>query len=476
MNTLALVAIAIAALYFARAPMRGLIASMCQAIAQGLRFASQSLVDARTNLTARNREVLLAAGRDAAARMVEREFERFGDTVRRDLGQYPSLHQALAERATNLDSDYSKSTATPPSPPGWAEAVGAVAAVPAKADPVLRPVLESIHGSFKDAADEASEDYRKDCRTRHKLLHDMAPSWRETLKLLGEVKQRLETTNERAASVDQHMKKYEEITADTDRAAAALQSSALVQFFVAGLVLVVAAGGAVVNFHLIARPMSEMVGGNAFVGAFQMADIAALVIILVELSMGLFVMECLRITNLFPAVSALPDHIRRRLAMTAFALLFSLACVEAGLAYMRELLLQDELATTALLRGGGVATETSFLWITTAAQMGMGFILPFALTFVAIPLETFVHSLRAVLGWGAAGLLLASSFALRLVARFFDEGAAVLTQLYDVVIFAPLWVERRLTGEGGNDAPKRRERQPVGAKAMMEDVEERLAS
>lgn len=477
MNTLALIAIAVAALYFARAPMRGLISSMCRALAQGLRFASQSLVDARTNLTARNREVLLAAGRDAAARMVEREFERFGDTVRRDLGQYPSLHQALAERASNLDDDYAKSTATAPSPPGWAEAVEAVAAVPAKADPVLRPVLESIHGSFKDAADEASEDYRKECRTRHKHLNEMAPSWREVLKLLGEVKTRLETTNTRAASVDQHMKKYEEISADTDRAAAALQSSALVQFFVAGLVLVIAAGGAVVNFHLIARPMSEMVGGNAYVGAFRMADIAALVIILVELSMGLFVMECLRITNLFPAVSALPDHVRRRLAMVAFSLLLSLACVEAGLAYMRELLLQDELATSALLRGDGLATGTSFMWITTAAQMGMGFVLPFALTFVAIPLETFVHSLRAVLGWTAAGALLFTSFALKLLARFFDEGAAVLTQLYDVVIFAPLWVERRLTGDtDGAKETRREEPRPVGAKALMQDVEERLAS
>ena len=42
-------------------------------------------------------EVLLAQGRDAASRMVEREFERYGDAVRRDIGQYPSLHQALAE-------------------------------------------------------------------------------------------------------------------------------------------------------------------------------------------------------------------------------------------------------------------------------------------------------------------------------------------------------------------------------------------
>ena len=76
-----------------------------------------------------------------------------------------------------------------------------------------------------------------------------------------------------------------------------------------------------------------------------------------------------------------------------------MASIEAGLAYMREVLLQDELATSALLRGDGVAAVVSeHLWITTAAQMGMGFILPFALVFVAIPLETFVHSLRTVLG------------------------------------------------------------------------------
>ena len=37
--------------------------------------------------------------------------------------------------------------------------------------------------------------------------------------------------------------------------------------------------------------------------------------------------------------------------------------------------------------------------------MGMGFILPFALVFVAIPLETFVHSLRTVLGLIGIGIL-----------------------------------------------------------------------
>jgi len=475
-GTLAIVGLTIGALYFARTPMHGVIQGMCKAIAQGLRFAYGSVTNARTNLVARNREVLLAQGREAASRMVEREFERYGDAVRRDIGQYPSLHQALAEKARKLDEDYAASIATPPSPPGWAEAVDAVAAVQAKADPVLRQVLESIHGSFRKAANEAGEAYRQDYRGRHKALNEMAPNWREALKLLGDVKGRFDALNERASSVDRHMQKYEEMSAGSDRAAAALQSSALVQFCIAGLVLLVAFGGAIVNFHLIARPMSEMVGGTAFIGAFRTADIAALVIILVELSMGLFVMECLRITNLFPAVSALSDRVRRRLAAVAFGILFSLACVEAGLAYMRELLLVDELATTAILRGDASAATSSFLWITTAAQMGMGFVLPFALTFVAIPLETFVHSLRAVLGWAAAGALLAVSFFLNLFARLFDEASGVLNELYDVVIFAPLWVERRLLERaGGAPAATAREPKPVGAKAMLDDAERRLA-
>jgi hypothetical protein len=51
--------------------------------------------------------------------------------------------------------------------------------------------------------------------------------------------------------------------------------------------------------------------------------------------------------------------------------------------------------------------------------MGMGFILPFALVFVAIPLETFVHSLRTVLGLIGIGLMRALSLVLRVLGNGF---------------------------------------------------------
>lgn len=72
-----------------------------------------------------------------------------------------------------------------------------------------------------------------------------------------------------------------------------------------GAVLAVAIGGAIINFHLIAPPMQEMVGGSSYIMGYKAASIAALVIILVEVAMGLFLMESLRITRLFPLIAAL---------------------------------------------------------------------------------------------------------------------------------------------------------------------------
>jgi hypothetical protein len=268
----------------------------------------------------------------------------------------------------------------------------------------------------------------------------MRPEWREIQQTLGKVGKNVDSLLLRSSTIDRHMQEYEDIVKGEDRAVSILSSSSLVFFFVSALVMVVAIGGATINFSLIARPMAEMVGGTSLIGGFRTADIAALVIILVEISMGLFLMESLRITRLFPVIGALPDKTRVRMIWITFTILFLLASVEAGLAFMREVLLHDELATSALLRGDGMApVANEYMWITTAAQMGMGFILPFALTFVAIPLETFVHSLRTVVGLAAIGLLRIVSLLLRLIGNGSRYIGRLLAQLYDLPLFIPLW-------------------------------------
>jgi hypothetical protein len=80
----------------------------------------------------------------------------------------------------------------------------------------------------------------------------------------------------------------------------------------------------------------------------------------------------------------------------------------------------------------------------------MGFILPFALTFVAIPLETFVHSLRTVVGIVAISMLRTVSLALRLLANIFLYLGVFLRQVYDLPLFVPLWLEESMAKKSGH--------------------------
>ena len=445
LSALLWIVLVITALYFARPTAHKAIRAAASALHRTFRVASKSVMRAEANLAERNREVLLAAGREAKERIVEREFDRVNETVRKDLASFSTLHRALSESINHIESDHQAAVDVPPDPPGWVKAVEAVANIDSREGRVgIGNVLSDIHKSLVKAHKEAMTAYHAASGKRHSLLRKMRPEWRQIQQTLNQVGKNVDSLLGRSVTIDRHMQEYEDIVSGQDRAVSVLSSSSLVYFFVSALVLVVAVGGATVNFSLIARPMAEMVGGTSLIGGFRTADIAALVIILVEISMGLFLMESLRITRLFPVIGALPDKTRVRMIWITFSILFLLATVESGLAYMREVLLHDELATSALLRGDAAGTLSGqYMWITTAAQMGMGFILPFALTFVAIPLETFVHSLRTVVGLVAIGVLRFLAVVLRLLGSLFRYAGALAQNLYDLPLFIPLWLEER---------------------------------
>lgn len=451
LSALLWIVLAVTTLYFARNSAHKALRASAATMHKSLRFASKAISRAETRLRQRNRDVLLAAGREAKERIVEREFDRVNETVRKDLANYAALHRALSESINRIEEDHQQAVDVPPDPPGWVKAVEAVANIDSREGRIrVGAVLSDIHKSLVKAHQEAMVLYREASAKRHSLLRKMRPEWREIQQTLRQVGKNVDSLLSRSVTIDRHMQEYEDIVTGEDRAVSVLSSSSLVYFFVSMLVLCVAIGGATINFSLIARPMAEMVGGTNLIGGFRTAEIAALVIIMVEISMGLFLMESLRITRLFPVIGALPDKVRVRMVWITFTILFLLASVEAGLAYMREVLLQDELATSALLRGDVSQTLTGqYLWITTAAQMGMGFILPFALTFVAIPLETFVHSLRTILGLFAIGLLRFISLALRVLSNAFRYVGLLAEQLYDLPLFIPLWLEERNSNSAG---------------------------
>ncbi|MDZ7662543.1 hypothetical protein [Thiohalophilus sp.] len=428
-------------LWAARIHAHRTIRSFGQILHSAMRLTAAAIMRAESRLLERNREVLLNQGREAAERIVEREFDRIDATVRKDLAEYPSLHRQLSEEITKIDEDYKESTEVPPEPPAWVKAVEAVAKIPAtKGDPMVGNVLEDIHQSLVKANTRALEEYRKASHKRHQLLNNMMPHWRNVKQILGKVDKNVNSLLQRSVTIDRHMEEYENIQKRSNRALEMLSSSAITQFFISAFVLIIATGGAMINFNLIALPMSEMVGAKSQIIGMPTSDVAALVIILVEVAMGLFLMESLRITRLFPIIGALPDKMRVRMIWITFTILFVLASVEAGLAYMREWLV--EMKQASMLTGGEEAVQDGYLWITTAAQMGLGFMLPFALVFVAIPLESFVHSLRTVLGIIGVALLRSLAWLLRFVGNISRYAAKVLENVYDLVIFAPLLIER----------------------------------
>jgi hypothetical protein len=194
--------------------------------------------------------------------------------------------------------------------------------------------------------------------------------------------------------------------------------------------------------------MSEMVGaGDYITNSLRTSEVAALVIIFVEASMGLFLLEALRVTHLFPRIANLNDRLRTRMLYIALTLLVTLAGVEAALALMRDMLIADKQALLQSLATVQAAHNDGWMQsIPTAGQMLLGFMLPFALAFIAIPLESLIHSGRTVGGVFFLAFLRSAAFLMRVLGSLARQTSRVLIRLYDVAIVVPLLGERLWKG------------------------------
>lgn len=439
-----LMALLLAAMYLARKPFQRAIVAFGRVIDTALRLSAASVRQAEKKLAERNREVLLTAGLENAERLVEREFIRIEAAVVRDLKAYPLLQRQMAEVTAGLEEDLARSVEVPPTLPDWTNIIASIANIKHDGDPIVGRLLKEIDRNLREQTRTAIESFRGSSGKRHVLLGRMAPVWRKVQKTLDDVGRCISNLSERAKMIDSYMDAYQEIRARTDKAARSLSASSASRFVISGLMLLVAGGAAVINFNLIALPISEMIGGGSFIGAHRTSDVAGLVIILIELGLGLYLMEALRITRLFPAIGALDERMRTRLIFVTLALLAVLAGVESALAFMREGMAADMEDLRQTLAGAENIARTDNL-IPTIGQMILGFILPFVLAFTAIPLEWFLSSARTVLGIGFEGLLRLLVFLLRLAGHVVTSTGKLVTGLYDLVIFPLLWLEGVVT-------------------------------
>src|SRR6266850_597032 len=427
-SALILFFIAMPLLYAARKLAHDLFRSIGHVIGGPLRLGARWLFLTAKEMKERNKAVLLAHGREEVGQHIEREFERIGAMVTRDLEGYPALQRKLLEEITRVEEDYKKCGEVPPPPPEWVEAVTAIAKVKSDGNEMVQRILEEIKRSVHVIHDKALAEYRRASESRHKILNGFMPFWRSLDKTFGQVDKKLTGLHDTSSKIDAQMEKYEQINKKTDKAEHALTVSAFTQLAISSLVLLIAVGG-------------------------------ALVIIFLETTMGLFVMETLRITHLFPIIANTSERMRRRVFWVAVVFLFIFAGIEAGLALMRDMLSADKQALVQSLASGPQAAPPDPLLrlIPTTAQMVLGFVLPFALAFVAIPLESFIYSLRTVGGAALVMLVRVLGFVLRILGNLVRQLCKVLVTLYDVTIVLPLLIERvvKAARSGGSEAESR---------------------
>lgn len=432
-------------LYFGRNTAHALISNIFGALYRMLRLMSASVRQSEHNLAERNREVLLEQGRRQTEADLDKEFRRINRFVERELGQYPAVQRRISEQVTQIDEDYRRSDEVPPPQPDWLKAVEAVAKLCQRnnGDGISAKVLQEIHKESVEQQEAVLDAYRDSVRERHEKLDTMKRYWRELSHSIGEVGRSIESLVARSANIDQQMERYEQISAGADRAERMLKASALTQFVISAIVVGIAAGGAFINFHLIALPMSETVSTAGRIGGMRVSDIAGLFVILLEASFGLMLMESLHITHLFPAMRSMDDKVLRRMAWIFFVFLLAFACVEAALAFMRDEIATDNAALRQSLAGDAAVMQSTAVtsWIPMVGQMIMGFVLPFALAFVAIPLESLLHSARIVGGDLSSLGLRTVAGGLRLLAGGLHRAGDATIRLYDLLIVPFLWLE-----------------------------------
>jgi hypothetical protein len=455
-------------LWAAREPMLQVLRGVGRSVENGLLAMADWCRKTAENVHERHREAMLAVGELELQSRIERELCRIDSSFSDKLGQYANLHRKIDDLLVRIDADYTQCGDSPPEVPGWAGAVEAVSAIPTSGDPNVQKILEGIRASMTDAEKRALKEYREDTAKRHRLLSRMRPDWKEVRALLGRTREVVARCVHVTGKIDRYIDEFQKLLGDRASAAHALNYSPVKPFLISLIVMGIALGGAFINFQLIALPMSELVPAGARIGGVPVATVSALVIVLMEAAVGIFIMDMLEITDLFPKLASISTSRRRLILGLALAGLFFLAAVESSLAVLREQIVEADAAMKLSLAGSGdkiVAAPTTSK-IPVIGQAVLGFVLPWILAMVAIPLEMFLDSARHVTARLGVFALQGFGHCVRVVSQLVHYVTIALSSLYDVYIAIPLRIERMVRRDevGGTTRLTTAERRiPTGA-------------
>jgi len=437
-------------LYLARTPLHLALDNLNEGIAGGLEKIAAWIKSVVVKMQEKNRKVLLESNIAESEQKIAQEFKRVEASYTKHLADYPALHLKLDENITSIDVDFKECGQVVPEAPGWNDAVESIASIKGSAsgDRVIEKMLKELHKSAIDGEKTAIAEMQKISSKRHKILSAIAPTWKKILKVMNEVDTKVSLVLETSGKIEKYMKDYEKIRQGGEDSIDMLSSKATKLFVFSILVITVAGFGAFVNFQLIALPMSELVPAGTRVLGMHVSDISALVIVTLEVVLGIFLMEALGITNIFPQVASMTLGKRRILLYAVLLGLFFLASVEAALAVLREHIAATNAATTQALAGQVATTaSTEGSNITVIGQATLGFILPWILAMVAVPLEMLIESSQHVLTKLMILIIKLVGYIVSIIGHLLGTIMKTFIHIYDAYIIIPTQIERLVKGK-----------------------------
>jgi len=338
--------------------------------------------------------------------------------------------------------------------------------------------LNKLEKNIAQSTARAMNDRLVPVRPALQIIKAEAPRVRELAEKLNK------TQNEFNQSVDEVNKtfgEFEMIMRSEDRSKIAARASIVIPWLIAVIITAIALSGVFLNFFLIERPMAEIVGEGARIAGIGLPTFAAIIVIFLEFVAGVVLMDAAGFTRLIPAFHAMSDGSRKIMFWVAFAFLALFSVLEMTLSIVREQIIEQQqetrdLANRALIApslapaatpdaaapADAAATEATpaddGLALSTVAQLILAGIIPWLLAAAALPLETIVRNSVFMLSIVGSFLMLMTAFICKTLSVAFKNIGLFALTVYDAIIFAPLWVERRLKGtarnrrSGGGDA------------------------
>ena len=425
-------------LYLARSPVHRLLGALGNTIYRATRTLAAATVSLDSKLAERNRRVLLAVGRVHTQRVLIREFKRIHSIVVKNVEGYPKIQRQLSEIIARLESDYAKSADAPPSLPEWIPVIKTIAEIDHGEDTLMGKMLNEIHQSLNEQQKKAAETYRQTTAKRHRILSKWMPLWRKIQNHLVRTEAAIAKLSVQAETIDRYMSDYEAIEKKAGQTEDVLQADAWKQFFISCFMLGISIGVGFLNYQLLSQAIGTMITGITGIGPFSASQTAALVVVLTVIGIGVFLMETLRITHIFPSIGSMDEVLRRRFVLVSALLMILLAALQGLLIYLAP--------GTATPAPELAAPQSPPHWLTTTGPAALGVILPIVLGLVAIPLETFATSARAISGFLARVLLAVVAIAFRLTGSLACAMTKLLMTCYDFIIFPAVWFEDALLG------------------------------